>query len=48
MEQCQLNMAGEVKDSSQIHVALFELSKTHVSGIILLKHYFLSVYNLKP
>ena len=30
MEQCQVNMVGEVKDPSQVHAALFGLIKTHV------------------
>ena len=30
LEQCQVNMVGEVKDPSQVHAALFGLIKTHV------------------
>ena len=30
MEQCQMNMVGEVKDPSQVHATLFGSPKTHV------------------
>ena len=37
MEQCQMNMVGEIKDFSQVHATLFGESKTHVVWHYLVK-----------